>query len=83
MYHKGVEQYTLQLKDAKGNAVAYKYACPYKDEATGLWYMNVTVEESVDVTGWTVGTYKGSVTYLAKLGMAGVMLNEVVMVEAK
>lgn len=82
IYHKGIEQYTAQLKDADGNAVAYKYASPYKDETTGLWYLNIVTAEGVDTTGYTVGTYKGSVTYLPTLGMQGVMLNQVVVVDA-
>lgn len=82
IYHKGIEQYTAQLKDADGNAVAYKYASPYKDETTGLWYLNIVTADGVDTTGYTVGTYKGSVTYLPKLGMSGVMLNQVLVVDA-
>lgn len=82
IYHKGIEQYTAQLKDADGNAVAYKYASPYKDETTGLWYLNIVTAEGVDTTGYTVGTYKGSVTYLPTLGMQGVMLNQVLAVDA-
>lgn len=82
IYHKGIEQYTAQLKDADGNAVAYKYASPYKDETTGLWYLNIVTADGVDTTGYTIGTYKGSVTYLPKLGMSGVMLNQVLMVAA-
>lgn len=82
IYHKGIEQYTAQLKDADGNAVAYKYASPYKDETTGLWYLNIVTADGVDTTGYTVGTYKGSVTYLPKLGMNGVMLNQVLVADA-
>ncbi len=82
IYHKGIEQYTAQLKDADGNAVAYKYASPYKDEMTGMWYLNIVTADGVDTTGYTVGTYKGSVTYLPKLGMNGVMLNQVLVVDA-
>lgn len=82
IYHCGIEQYTLQLMDADGNAVAYKYASPYKDEATGKWYLNIITEDGVDTAGYTIGTWKGSVTYLPKLGMSGVMLNQVLVVEA-
>jgi len=83
IYHCGIEQYTAQLLNADGNAVAYKYASPYKDEATGKWYLNIITEDGVDTTGYTIGTYKGSVTYLPKLGMSGVMLNQTVMVDAE
>ncbi len=83
IYHCGIEQYTAQLSDAKGNAVAYASAGAYKDEATGKWYLNITTADGVDTTGYTIGTWKGAVTYLPKLGMSGVMLNEVVMVDAE
>lgn len=72
IYHCGIEQYTAQLKNADGTAAAFKSAGMYKDEATGKWYLNITT----DADGCTVGTYKGSVNYLAKLGMSGVMVNE-------
>ncbi len=78
IYHCGIEQYTAQLKDADGNAVSYKSAGMYKNEATGKWYLNITT----DADGCTVGTYKGSVNYIAKLGMSGVMVNEKLVVEA-
>lgn len=80
IYHCGIEQYTAQLKDAKGNAVAYKSCGIYLDEATGKYYLNIVTEQ--DATGYTVGTYKGSVDYLVKLGLSGVMVNDVVAVEA-
>ncbi len=83
IYHCGIEQYTAQLSDAKGNAVAYASAGAYKDEATGKWYLNITTADGVDTTGYTVGTWKGAVTYLTKLGMSGVMLNQVVIVNAE
>lgn len=78
IYHCGIEQYTAQLKDADNNAVSYKSAGMYKDEATGKWYLNITT----DTENCTVGTYKGSVNYIAKLGMSGVMVNEKLVVEA-
>ncbi len=83
IYHCGIEQYTAQLSDAKGNAVAYASAGAYKDEATGKWYLNIATADGVDTTGYTIGTWKGAVTYLTKLGMSGVMLNEVVVVNAE
>ncbi len=83
IYHCGIEQYTAQLTGADGKAVAYKSAGAYKDEATGKWYLNIITEDGVDTTGYTVGTWKGAVTYLPKLGMSGVMLNQTVMVDAE
>ncbi len=83
IYHCGIEQYTAQLTGADGKAVAYKSAGAYKDEATGKWYLNLVTADDVDTTGYTIGTWKGSVTYLPKLGMSGVMLNQTVMVDAE
>ncbi len=83
IYHCGIEQYTAQLMDADGKAAAYKSAGAYKDEATGKWYLNIATADGVDTTGYTVGTWKGSITYLPKLGMSGVMLNQVVIVNAE
>ncbi len=83
IYHCGIEQYTAQLSDAKGNAVAYASAGAYEDEATGKWYLNIATADGVDTTGYTIGTWKGAVTYLTKLGMSGVMLNGTIMVDAE
>ncbi len=83
IYHCGIEQYTAQLTDADGNAVPYKYASPYMDEATGKWYLNIITEEGVDTTGYTICTWKGTVSYLPKLGMSGVMLNQTLVVDAE
>ncbi len=83
IYHCGIEQYTAQLMDADGNAVPYKYASPYMDEATGKWYLNIITEDGVDTTGYTICTWKGNVSYLPKLGMSGVMLNQTLMVDAE
>jgi len=83
IYHCGIEQYTAQLTGADGKAVAYASAGAYKDEATGKWYLNITTADGVDTTGCTIGTWKGDVAYLPKLGMSGVMLNQVVVVDAE
>ncbi len=83
IYHCGIEQYTAQLMDADGNAVPYKYASPYMDEATGKWYLNIITEDGVDTTGYTICTWKGTVSYLPKLGMSGVMLNQTLVVDAE
>lgn len=39
--------------------------------------------DGVDTSGYAIGTAKGSVTYLPKLGMSGVMLNGVLVVNAE
>ncbi len=77
--HCGVAQYTFQLKDADGNAVAYTSA--KLKEIDKKWYINVVTAAGVDTTGYTVETTKGSESYLTKLGVAGVTLNDVVIVD--
>lgn len=79
IYHCGIEQYTAQLKDADGNAVGYTSCSLYLDDLTGKWYLDI-ITNTADCT---VGTYKGSVTYLPKLGISGVMVNDVIMVDAE
>lgn len=83
IFHCGIEQYTAQLKDADGNAVAYKSAGLYNVEGTTTWYLNIVTADGVDTSGYAIGTAKGSVTYLPKLGMSGVMLNGVLVVNAE
>lgn len=79
IYHCGIEQYTAQLKDADGNAVGYTSCNLYLDDLTGKWYLDI-ITNTADCT---VGTYKGSVAYLPKLGISGVMVNDVVIVNAE
>ena len=81
VYHCGVEQYGFQLKDATGSAVSYK-GCGILKDADGSYWLNVVTADSTDTTGWTVGTVKGTVNYLAKLGVSGVMLDGKVAVTA-
>ncbi len=81
IYHCGIEQYTAQLMDADGNAVAFKYANLYQDTETGKFYLNLVTEDGVDTAGYTVGTWKGSIDYLPELGLNGVTLNGVVVAE--
>ncbi len=81
IYHCGIEQYTAQLMDADGNAVAFKYANLYQDTETGKFYLNIVTEDGVDTTGYTVCTWKGSIDYLPELGLNGVTLNGTVVAE--
>ncbi len=81
IYHCGIEQYTAQLMDADGNAVAFWYANLYQDTETGKFYLNLVTEDGVDTAGYTVCTWKGSIDYLPELGLSGVTLNEVVVAE--
>lgn len=72
--HCGIVQYQFQLIDKDSNAVSYKSAELKQGEA-GLWYINITTDETVDTTGYGVSTLKGSITYMPELGVTGVMLN--------
>ena len=81
VYHKGIKQYTLQLKDGDGNAVYYKNAGIIQSE-DGKYYINIVTSGGVDTTGWTAVTLKGTATYLSKLGVSGVCINGTVVVEA-
>ena len=81
VYHCGIEQYTLQIKDADGKAVSYRGAALAQTE-DGKWYINLTTANGADTTGWTVSTKKGTADYLPKLGISGVMLNGAVAVDA-
>ncbi|MBD5504893.1 MAG: hypothetical protein HDR09_14465 [Lachnospiraceae bacterium] len=81
VYHKGIKQYTLQLKDGDGNAVSYKNAGIIQSE-DGKYYINIVTSGGVDTTGWTAVTLKGTSTYLPKLGVSGVCINGTVVVEA-
>ena len=83
VYHKGAEAYMAQLKDANGNPVAFKGAGLYKDAETEKYYLNIITDDSVDTTGYTVSTWKGAASYLPKLGISGVMLNETLVVDAE
>ncbi|MCM1222564.1 MAG: hypothetical protein NC548_49650, partial [Lachnospiraceae bacterium] len=80
--HCGIERYTLQLTDRDGKAVGYKSCGILKDEA-GKYWLNVVTADGVDAEGWTIGTCKGTAAYLPKLGLSGVKLDGVVVVEAQ
>lgn len=79
--HKGQDAYMAQLMDADGNAVGFKGAGMYRAE-DGRLFINIVTADGVDTTGYTVCTWKGAESYLPKLGISGVCLNNTVMVDA-
>ena len=79
--HKGQDAYMAQLMDAAGNAVGFKGAGMYRAE-DGRLFINIVTADGVDTTGYTVCTWKGAESYLPKLGISGVCLNNTVMVDA-
>lgn len=79
--HKGQDAYMAQLMDADGNAVSFKGAGMYRAE-DGRLFINIVTADGVDTTGYTVCTWKGAESYLPKLGISGVCLNNTVMVDA-
>lgn len=81
VYHKGIKQYTLQLKDKDGGAVSYKSSGIIQFE-DGKYYINIVTSGGVDTTGWTAATVKGTSAYLPKLGVSGVCINGTAVVEA-
>lgn len=79
--HMGQDAYMAQLMDAAGNAVGFKGAGMYRAE-DGRLFINIVTADGVDTTGYTVCTWKGAASYLPKLGISGVCLNNTVMVDA-
>lgn len=79
--HCGNDAYMAQLMDAAGNAVGFKGAGMYRAE-DGRLFINIVTADGVDTTGYTVCTWKGAASYLPKLGISGVCLNNTVMVDA-
>ncbi|MBD5402234.1 hypothetical protein HDR58_05485 [bacterium] len=82
VYHKGIKQYTLQLKDGDDNPVSCKGSGIIQSE-DGKYYINIVTAGGVDTTGWTAATVKGTSTYLPKLGVSGVCINGTVAVDAE
>lgn len=75
VYHKGVSVAAFTVTDAKGNVVTFS-TVKLEKGADGLWYLNITLPEGVDVKGLTVALTKGDLAYLAKeLGITGLQLN--------
>ncbi len=65
----------LAVADADGNTVAYKTVAVAQGE-DNLWYLNMSLADGVDATGYTVKVSKGDVTYLSTtLGVSGIKIN--------
>lgn len=65
----------ITLADADGNTVTYKKVAVEQSE-DNLWYLNMSLADGVDATGYTVKVSKGDVTYLSTtLGVSGIKIN--------
>lgn len=65
----------ITLADADGNTVTYKKVAVEQGE-DNLWYLNMSLADGVDATGYTVKVSKGDVTYLSTtLGVSGIKIN--------
>lgn len=80
VYHKGSSVASFSVTDKDGKRVEFKTVTLEKGE-DGLWYLNITFAEGVDVKGLVLNLLKGDLAYLAKeLGITGIQINgEVVM----
>lgn len=75
VYHKGISVASFAVTDAKGNVVTFSTVALEKGK-DGLWYLNITLPEGVDVKDLTITLTKGDLAYLAKeLGITGIQLN--------
>lgn len=73
--HCGNTIAVIAVADADGNTVAYKTVAVAQGE-DNLWYLNITLADGVDATGYTVKVSKGDVTYLSTtLGVSGIKIN--------
>lgn len=79
VYHCGISRASFRVTDAEGNVVAFSTVTLEQGE-DGLWYLNITLPEGVDVEGLIVALTKGDLAYLAsELGISGIQLNGTVM----
>lgn len=80
VYHKGSSVAAFSVTDKDGKRVEFKTVTLEKGE-DGLWYLNITFAEGVDVKGLVLNLLKGDLAYLAReLGITGIQINgEVVM----
>ena len=73
--HCGNTIAVIAVADADGNTVAYKTVAVEQGE-DNLWYLNITLADGIDATGYTVKVSKGDVTYLSTtLGVSGIKIN--------
>lgn len=75
VYHCGISKATYTVGNTDGTGVAYKTAALVKGE-DNLWYIDITFDETVDITGYSVAVTKGDLSYLStELGVSGIKLN--------
>lgn len=75
VYHCGVSKATYTVGNTDGTGMAYKTAALVKGE-DNLWYIDITFDETVDITGYSVAVTKGDLSYLStELGVSGIKLN--------
>lgn len=73
--HCGNTIAVIAVADADGNTVSYKTVAVAQGE-DNLWYLNITLADGVDATGYTVKVSKGDVTYLSTtIGVSGIKIN--------
>lgn len=74
VYHKGIEQYTLQLKK-DDTSVGFKSAGLYQTE-DGRYFINIVLPDNADgIDAYNVVTMKGDKKYLPQIGISGVCIN--------
>ena len=75
VFHKGSGVASFNVTDKDGNKVEFETVTLEKGE-DGLWYLNITFAEDVDVEGLILNLLKGDLAYLAnELGITGIQLN--------
>lgn len=77
VYHMGNNVVSVSVTDKDNKVVAYKDAALYKAE-DGKHYINITLADGVDAADMNVTVTKGDITYLTRLGVAGITVNGVV-----
>ncbi len=76
----GQEKYGLQLKK-DDTSIGFKSAGLYQTE-DGRYFINIALPDNTDgVDAYNVVTMKGDKTYLPKLGISGVCINEKIVVD--
>ncbi|MBD5549185.1 MAG: hypothetical protein HDQ97_17665 [Lachnospiraceae bacterium] len=75
VYHCGISKITFNVTDAEDNIIAYKNITLEQD-ANGMWYANIQVDENLDAEKLAVNVLKGDETYLGtELDVMGIKVN--------
>ena len=83
VFHKGSGVASFNVTDKDGNKVEFETVMLEQDK-DGLWYLNITFAEDVDVEGLILNLLKGDLAYLAdELGIAGIQINGKVVMPTK